>query len=266
MNSKVKTFLSITTVIFIFICFHYIGWLLPFENFFYKFITPGSQIIHSLSIKINDQEENFESIDDLKTAYQKTKKEIIKMQVEQIQISLLEQENKELKKQLNFLKEKGYYYIGANVIGKNIDPLGNTIILNRGSSDGVKLNNAVIIDEGIIVGKIAKVEKNLSVVRLINDNQSKIIAAITNQDKSSGLVEGGYGISVYMNFIPQNETIVIGDMIITSGLEENIPKGLLIGRVEAVEKEAFQPFQKAIISPLVNLEKITIVSIIIPKE
>jgi len=50
---------------------------------------------------------------------------------------------------------------------------------------------------------------------------------------------------------------------VTSGLEKGIPQGLLIGTVEAIEKEAYQPFQKAILNPLANLDKITLVSVLI---
>jgi rod shape-determining protein MreC len=65
-----------------------------------------------------------------------------------------------------------------------------------------------------------------------------------------------------MNYIPQNEIIKVGDMVITSGLEENVPSGLLIGVIEAVEKEAYQPFQKAVITPSVDLTKIKQVLVI----
>ena len=55
----------------------------------------------------------------------------------------------------------------------------------------------------------------------------------------------------------------MNDSVVTSGLESGIPRGLLIGKVEAVEKEAYQPFQKAVLTSLINLEKISLVSIIV---
>jgi cell shape-determining protein MreC len=55
---------------------------------------------------------------------------------------------------------------------------------------------------------------------------------------------------------------MVGDQIVTSGQDLEIPKGLLIGKVVSVENEAYQPFQQAILEPAVNLEKLIDVTII----
>ena len=83
-----------------------------------------------------------------------------------------------------------------------------------------------------------------------------------SRDRSIGIVEGGYEISIQMNFIPQNEELNVGDAIVTSGLEETIPRGLLIGRVEAVKKEAYEPFQQAVITPAAPLHALTVVTVL----
>jgi len=263
MGRKLKTFLSITIVIIFFVVLHYIGWLRPIENFFRNLINPASQIIYTISVKIGEENQEFTSLDNLKTAYVQSQENLLDNRVDIVKLQFLEEENVVLREQLNFLQKSPFETVGAEVIGKNIDPLGNTIILNRGSQDGIIINNPVVVSNGVLVGKVVRVEKNVAVVRLINDNQSKVAATVMNEDKSLGLVEGGYGISVRMNFIPQNELIQVEDTIVTSGLEEGIPKGLLIGTVEAVEKEAYHPFQKAVLKPLTNLDKINLVSVII---
>ena len=263
MSSKRKTFFSIITLIILIIIFHYLNWLKPIENFLRKMITPGSQRMYNLSVNINNSEENFSSVEDLKQSYQTAMSALIKNQVDYVKLQILEDENLQLRKQLGFLQKRNLSHLGAEVIGKNIDPLGNTLIINRGSSSGIKENNPVITDDGILIGKIIKAEEEVSVIRLINDNQSKIGATILNKEKSLGLIEGGYGVSVQMNYIPQNENINTGDIIVTSGLEEGMPSGLVIGTIEAVEKEAYQPFQKAVVKPSVNLEKIRLVLVLL---
>ncbi len=244
-----KTFLSISFIILIVIVSHYLGWLKPMEYFLRALVKPSTQAIYSLSIKVNGGEEKFDSCEDLR-------------QIDKVQLKLLTDENTELRKQLNFVKTSAFKTIGADVIGKNIDPLGNTLIINRGGNDGIEINDPAIVNNGLLVGKIVKIEKDISIVRLINDNQSKIAAKVVNNDHSLGLVEGGYGISVRLDYVPQNETINNGDIIVTSGLEEKMPAGLLIGTIEAIEKEAYQPFQRAILTPFANLEKILKISVI----
>jgi len=262
MQSKTKTFLGISTVVGLTIACHYLGWLSPIENFFRTLVTPLSKSMYNISIRLGNEDVNSFSLTDLRLAYQKLKEENLALDVKLVNEQLLQSENIELKEQLNFVKNSGYQSLGAQVIGKNIDSLDNNIIINCGLLDGCRVNNPVIVGNGVLVGKIARVEDHISIVRLINDNQSKVAATIINKEQSLGLVEGGYGISVMMNYIPQNEIINVGDKVITSGLEINMPRGFLIGTVEAIEKEAYQPFQNAILKPLVNLDKILLVSVI----
>lgn len=250
MRSKRKTFFSILVLIILVIVSHFFGLLNPLENFLRDIVSPGSNLMYGLSVKMGGEEN-------------KCADELLKNKTAETALQLAQEENNELRAQSRFLKKQKWQTVGADVTGKNIDTLGNTLIINRGSRDGVKENDPVIIHDGILIGKIARVEEKISVIRLINDNQSKFAATIMNTDRSLGLIEGGYGISVQMNYIPQNETINIGETIITSGLEDNVPRGLLIGAIETVEKEAYQPFQKAIVKPLADLNKINLVSVII---
>jgi len=191
--------------------------------------------IYEFNLNVGEQQDQNLVCPDLQT-------ELNKLKIDKAKLTLLEEENKQLREQLNFFEDKQIRYTGAQVIGRDFEPFSSSIILNKGRRDGIVEGNPVIASGGVLVGKIIKSEDSTSVVRLINDNQSRIAGTLTNKDTSIGLIEGGYGISVHMNLIPQNETINIGDTVITSGLEEGVPRGLLIGTVEAVEKEPYQPF------------------------
>lgn len=265
MTAYLRTLFAIVLVIILVIIFHYLTWLKPIENFFRQVINPGGRILYNLSINLDQGEDNFSSVDDLKSAYKKLKEDILKNAIDQTKLVLLEKENSELRSQLNFFQKKTLLHVGAEVIGKNIEPLASTIIINRGQNDGLKIGQPAIIGEGILIGVIVKVDNDTAIIRLIDDNQSKIAATSLNKDNSIGIVEGGYGISIKMVFIPQNEQLNVEDIVVTSGLQENIPAGLAIGTIEAVEKEAYQPFQQAIITPYAQLDKIKQVSVIYEK-
>lgn len=262
MATRKKTLLGIFFIICVIISVHYLGWLNQIEDFIRSIIAPGSQIMYNLSVRVGETEDKFDSQEELLSSYKNLKEKLIAAQIDRAKFRLSEKENEELRKSLGFSSQKKYRAIGAEVIGKNIDPIGNTLIINRGFADGISEENPAIIHNGVLVGKITKVKEKISLVQLINDSQSKIAATIINKDESVGLVEGGYGISIHLNYIPQNEDINVGDMVVTSGLEGGIPRGLLIGSIETVEKEAYQPFQKAVIKPVSNLDKIRLVSVI----
>ncbi|MBU0660706.1 rod shape-determining protein MreC [Patescibacteria group bacterium] len=259
----VKTMLSVAVVIAIVIITHILGWLLPIEQFFRHIINPSSQTIYQWSITLNEETDQFDSVEELEDAYIKLKQTVIDNEVDQARILFLEQEHEEFERQLQFFRTSTYAHVGAMVIGKNIESLSNSIILNKGTADGVNQGNAVIVGDGILVGTVIRTDETTSIVRLINDSQSKIAAMTLNNDHSIGLIEGGYDISVRMNFIPQHEYIAIGDQIVTSGLEDNIPRGLYIGTIESIKKEAYKPFQEALVNPPVHLGKIAMVSILV---
>jgi rod shape-determining protein MreC len=181
---------------------------------------------------------------------------------EDTQLRLLQEENNNLRQQLQFFS-KSQKKIGAEVIGRDLDPLGTTIIIDRGSADGLTNGHPVIVGNGLLIGKLVRVDEHTSVVRLLSDYQSRVAATVVNREKSLGLVEGGYGLTVKLDLIPQNEVIRPGDVIITSGLEAYIPRGLVIGTVEVVEKKTQEPFQQAIIKTAADLHSITLVSILL---
>lgn len=182
-----------------------------------------------------------------------------------VRLAQLEEENTELRRQMNFFATSTYRHVGADVIGRSLQPVGTSLFINRGARDGIAERNPVVAAHGVLVGTIARVDERTSLVRLLTDDQSKVAATLVNKDKSLGLIEGGYDISVRMNFIPQNEAVRVGDHVVTSGLEDNMPRGLLIGDVAAVVKEAYQPFQYAIVNPAVSLTHLTEVSVIIER-
>ena len=260
--SRTKKVLGISTVIFVVIGLHIWGILTPIEEFLRRLLRPGSQVLYQWSTTIGETQYRFDSVEALENAYRETQDKLIDMQLQKAELFTLREENTQLREQLAFFTSSTLSHVGATVIGKNIEPLGSTLVIDRGSTDRINPGDPVIVRGGILVGTIVQTHEKTAIVKLLNDNQSKIASTITNRDKSLGLVEGGYGISIRMNFIPQNEQIFVGDLVITSGLTERIPKGLLIGTIETVEKEAYQPFQEAIVTPAVNLDKIDIVSVI----
>lgn len=245
-----KTYLKIVILFFLFIALHYFGWLSPIEhkirNFFLWAISP-----------VNKQSFEKQQADG---ALNET---AVLMETLEAKNKALEKENSDLRLALNFKTKNRFNLLGAEVVAKNIQAIDQVVVLNRGQKDGVRVEQPVIYGEGVLIGKIIKVEDDISFARLLNDNQSKIAATITNSDRSLGVVEGGYGLSIKMNFIPRNENVAIGDQIITSGIEMSIPSGLIIGKVAAIENESYQPFQQAVITPVAEYQKVSVVNIII---
>lgn len=255
-----QTLFAISLVIFLIVALHYVGVLLPVENIFRSIINRGSSLAYTKSVTVAGQ--TFETVEDLQAAYTVLLGESNEYKAARAQLFDLIEQNEQLREQLEFLEGSPYTYLGADIIGKNVDPIANTLIINRGSSSGISVGDPVIVYDGILLGKIIRSEANTSIIRLLRDGQSKVAATVLNTDHSIGLVEGGYGVSVQMNFIPENEEISLSDQIITSGLEQGIPRGLLIGTVEATKKEVYEPFQQAVVTLPVDIDGLSTVVVI----
>jgi rod shape-determining protein MreC len=260
---KTKNYFFLGFIFALLAFLHYLGWLGLIERGARALIIPISTKITHWRVASQDSYNYFFNQKTMMREYNKILNKNQNLEVANAKLKDLEKENTELRKQLNFFHRRNFTSVAANVVGRNTDSVEKMIIIDAGEAAGIKLGQPVVAGDGILIGKIAKVEQDISMVRLINDNQSKIAATILNKDASLGVVEGGYGLSVRMNFIPKNETILIGDKIITSGLEENLPRGLLIGEVAIAENEAYQPFQQAVLATAIDLSKLTIVSVLL---
>jgi len=263
MNKYAKSLLSIFLTVVITIVLHYAGVLLGFEEFLKKIIFSGSSNLYKISVQIEDIQQEFSSEQELEAAYKKLKLKEIQFLKNESEYLELKNENKILREQQLFLEKQTVKTIGADVIGKQIDPISRTITINRGSNDNIQVGNPVIADGGLLVGIISSVYKNDAIARLLTDNESRIASMLLNQEKSIGIIEGGFGLTIKMTFIPQHEIVEIGNIIVSSGLEKNIPRGLIIGEVSSVEKEPFEPFQRALISIPLSYDKLDVVSVII---
>ncbi len=260
---KAKNYFFLGFIFALLLFFHYLGWLSVPERAVRTLIIPISAKITRWQSASQDFYNSFANQKTLVDQYNKCLGQNQDSDVADARLKDLEKENSEIRKQLNFFHRRNFTAVAADIVGQNSDSAEKMVIIDVGNEAGIKLGQPVVAGDGILVGTIAKIEKDIAMVRLINDNQSKIAATILNRDGSLGIVEGGYGLSVRMNFIPRNEIVLIGDKIITSGLEQAIPRGLLIGEVAVAENEAYQPFQQAVLTTAIDLAKLTIVSVLI---
>ncbi|MFA4833354.1 MAG: rod shape-determining protein MreC [Patescibacteria group bacterium] len=277
---KIKTKNNIfifTAVIGLLIFLHFIKVLSPLENIMARAISPIAGRLYSASSSLRvalsertDKEELLATTKDLQA-------EINQVKAENARLKSIEEENKKLRQYLKFSTKNEFNYILTNVISRGIlgDPVsgGQSLIVDKGVADGLAPGLAVVNSEGIVAGKIAEVKENTAKIYLATDSNCKLAAAVQGSEgqpgsanKTVGIAEGELGLTIRMNFIPQAEEIKVGDTAVTSGLEENIPAGLVIGRIVEVDKTSNEVWQRATIEPLINLDELTIVSVLRPRE
>jgi len=263
-------------VILLLIFLHYTKLLNPVESFLNKSFKPILSVFYSLSANLNKTYLEQTEKQDLASELERAKNKINQLTTENVKLRFLEEENSILRKHLNFLNKDNRRYLIANIISRGElaggDEEGNqSVIIDKGSVDGLYSGLAVVSStavgtssQGVIVGKIADVKEHISEIYLVTDKNIKLAAAILGESKTSGVASGDLGLTIKMDFIPQTENIKPGDIVATSGLEQSVPKGLVIGRVAKINKENNEVWQSATIEPMVDLDNLSVVSILLP--
>lgn len=177
--------------------------------------------------------------------------------IDKVRFEQLEEENILLRKELDFIERTNVQYVPAQILSKSISNAVSRIVIDIGSDQGVSIGSAVVVGEGIYVGKVTEVSRQHATVTSSTDPSLSVAVSLLNESRTIGLARGSIGDLLKIEFIPVDETVQKNDLVITSGLDYPTPSGLLIGVINAVTKEPESPFQEAIVEPLADVRKIT---------
>lgn len=174
---------------------------------------------------------------------------------ENAKLKIAKGENLALRKALSFVEQSEFVLTPVSV--KSADPTGftQTVVIDRGNNSQLTAGMAVISAPGLLVGKISKVYDRNSEVTLITDPAVTINAEVADS-AALGLVVGEHGLSLKFDLVTHNEVIKPGDQILTSGLANDFPKGLLVGEITSISSSASDLFQKAFVTPAANLRNL----------
>jgi rod shape-determining protein MreC len=182
------------------------------------------------------------------------KKELSIAREKNRQLAEIELSNHRLRNLLNFQRNVTNRVLAAEVIGKDPSPWFKTIIIDKGSFDGVEKGLPVMIPEGI-VGQVIEVSSRQAKVLLMIDANSAV-DALVQRTRSRGLIKGTLGGRCLFKYVLRKHDIRIGDTVISSGLDGVYPKGLQIGTVSGVVRRNAGIFQEVTVTPYVDFEKI----------
>lgn len=164
----------------------------------------------------------------------------------------LRRENEELREALRFMRDKKLKLVPALIFAR-VEEGGLTLWgIDIGREQQVEKGDAVVNEQGVLLGTIWQVDTRVAKVLLISNQKSKIGAEVLGANNFGGVVEGQYGLGLVLTTIPKDSKIKPQDVVMTSGLENQVARGLLIGEVVNVLEEAREPFNKAILRNFVD--------------
>jgi rod shape-determining protein MreC len=154
---------------------------------------------------------------------------------------------------LNFRQtQRNVPMLAARVIGTSADNASQTIYLDRGEHDGIRRNMGVITPDGV-VGKVVESYRDTAQVLLLTDKESGVGAMLADSRIQSPA--GGTGEPLLsMNYIPTDDTVNMGEHVVTSGMDRIFPRDLPVGVV--TEIKTGRPFQQVRVRPAANLQRL----------
>lgn len=263
-SNKLLTFVVVVSVVLILLISFTAGGRTrptPVEGVFGTIINPIQNVFYSIGEFFGGSFESLFQIKGLKKENESLKEELGKLQEQNRKLIQLAAENKRLRDLLGFKEtnEELAFVAGANVTG--VDP-GNWFdiyTLDKGSKDGVQANDAVIVGNGYLVGRVIEVSNSYSKFMALVDQRSSV-SIIVDRTRDLGIVSGSADNEI-IAIMPIEADIAKGDDISTSGYS-TFPKNLYIGKVKSVEKQE-RKLQKLVhIKPAADFERMEEVYIV----
>jgi len=181
-----------------------------------------------------------------------------------VQQDAMKSEYEQLKKTLGFVEKASVRPLGAAIVGRTNQDGQSRLVINRGAEDGIRVGAPVIVEQGLYVGKVRSVSQTQSIVSTLTDLDHATAVSLLNETRTIGLIKGLNGNLTVLDFIPLDEKIEVDNLVVTSGLEEFIPSGLLVGYVNTVRPDQNGPFQEAVVEPMIDIRRYSSVVVLLP--
>jgi rod shape-determining protein MreC len=139
-------------------------------------------------------------------------------------------------RRLSDLREAlGSRSVACSVVTSRIEDGTGLVVLDRGERDGLTTDMPVVAWGGV-VGRVVQVDPRRAKVRLLTDAGSGV-AGVVQRSRAQGIVVGGHAGRLDLKYVAGHEDVVLGDRVVSSGLDGIFPRGFGLGRVAATTEE-----------------------------
>lgn len=156
-------------------------------------------------------------------------------------------------------------FLDASVTQRSSSNWGSDLTLNKGTLDGVEVDDCVIDQYGNLVGIITEIGPNWSLVTTVLNPKTELGGRVARID-CNAILEGDFTLmeqgEIRLSFLPADAKLISGDQVITSGLGGKYPEGLFVGIIRSLHTEADGISRYAVVEPSADVESVRYVYII----
>lgn len=179
---------------------------------------------------------------------------IAELESEVLRLGELTKENERLRKLLEFRDTLSGKKIAARVIGWDPSPWRKTILLDKGSLNGIKKDMAVVVAEGL-VGRVLEAGPVTARVILLMDTECRV-SSLAEESRAQGVTAGDGSAELTLQYLELESGVAVGETILTSGLNGTYPKGIRIGKITSIAKDPTGLHLQAKVNSFVRFSKL----------
>jgi rod shape-determining protein MreC len=210
-----------------------------------KLSTQSFKRVRSLTLTLS-------TLGRLKSENDSLQRRLESLKLENLRLAEQAQENSQLREQLGYKQRQKWKFIPALIIGRDPASWLETAVVDRGSTDGVRLGAGVVTPEGV-AGRISDVQLYASTVMLLSNVQSSVATAV-ERSRVPGTVKGlGTGMLAMMH-VAGSDDVRAQDTVATSSVSSIFPPGLPVGEVTQVASSENGLMLSVRVKPRVNFQ------------
>ena len=253
--------LVIVTIVFGIIIMAMSGYLTPVFSFIFNPVISTQSWLSERYVAFRDFFTSPRDMATLRAQNQALEQEVAQLQSEIVALQESLSQSEILFTLLDFARSHPEHeYIAATVIGREISPYLQYVIIDKGSNHGIRYGMPVVTEEGL-VGSIDAVIANASRVKLITDASMTVNVRLktANVDaQTTGSITG----EISLGMVPQDAEVQTGDVLLTSGLGGTYPPNIFVGQVLSMQSKQNTLFQTGSVQAVVDFQGLSAVLVI----
>src|SRR5262245_52787869 len=203
---------------------------------------------------------NYVSLRDVHAENETLKAQLAEAQVELQQQRALAERSRGLLATLGLRDRSNLKTLAADVIGAGATTDFKTVTIDRGTADGVRSDMAVMAPAGV-VGRVVVPSARAAKVQLLIDRNAAA-GVLIERSRSQGVTVGAGDELLRMEYVSEIADVAVGDRVVTSGIDGIYPKGYVVGKVEAVEKNG-NAYKQILVRPAVDFSSVEEVLVVL---
>ncbi len=203
------------------------------EGLLFRLVTPVARAANALDDGATRWVESYVDLRLVRVENLRLREELSSLQVERMRWQAERLEYARLLSVLGLKERMALPSVAARVISRGQGLGATTLVINRGSDDGIAPNQPVLVPAGV-AGRVVEVGPSTSKVQIALDPNSSI-AALGERTRAQGMLNGRGGPVLALDYVADLEDVQPGDRVLTSGLDRIFPPGLVLGTVLRAE-------------------------------